>query len=357
MQKDKCERLCAAIAALTPPRKAVKLMEVCGTHTMAIAKNALRSLLPSYVELLSGPGCPVCVTSAEQIDACIALCDDKARIITLYGDMLRVPGTRRTESLLERRARGADVRIVFSPMDALKIARENAQREVVFIGVGFETSAPGTAAAIDAAKEENVKNFSVYSLLKRVEPALYALRAAPDFSVDGLLLPGHVASIVGEDGFSFVSESLFLPGVIAGFEAEDILLAVYRLLLQLEKQEVRLENLYPRAVAKAGNPLALSMIDKVFTRRDALWRGLGLIKESGLEIGEAYAAYDAAKRYQIAPCVYEAPTPCRCAEVLRGVLSPKDCPLFAVHCTEENPAGPCMVSTEGACAAAYRYGL
>ncbi len=359
MQKDRCKELLAAIHGLPHSEKSghVRLMEVCGSHTMAIAKGGLRALLPSYVELLSGPGCPVCVTSAGEIEACLALSEIPNIILCCYGDMLRVPGKKRGDSLLRRRAQGADVRIVFSPMDALAIAKENPQRDVVFLGVGFETTAPGTAAAVESAAKAGVKNFFLLPLLKRVEPALRALAQSPDFAVDGFLCPGHVASILGSEGFAFVAEDLGLPAVIAGFEAEDILLALWRLLMQHDKGEARLENMYPRAVRSCGNALALKQIESVFAPCDARWRGLGEIKNSGLCLRREYAAMDAAARFSLSLAEKDAPTACRCGEVLRGALAPRGCPSFGSACTPSDPLGPCMVSSEGACAAAYKYGF
>ena len=234
----------------------VKLMEVCGTHTMAIAKAGIKSLLPEQVKLLSGPGCPVCVTPAELIDQVLELSTEPGLILASYGDMLRVPGSRPGDSLLRRRALGARVEIVYSPMDAIEIAKQNPDRQVVFLGVGFETTAPGTAAALLSAREQGVKNFSVWSMLKLVEPALRALMAMEGFDVQGFLCPGHVGTIVGERGFAFLPEEYGMPAVISGFEAEDILLSVYRLLRQIRERRPRVENEYTRAVSKNGNELA-----------------------------------------------------------------------------------------------------
>ncbi|MDD4074760.1 MAG: hydrogenase formation protein HypD [Eubacteriales bacterium] len=344
--------LLQAIQAVDVPP--VTLMEVCGTHTMAIAKAGLKPLLAPKVTLLSGPGCPVCVTPARDIDACLTLSARPDVILTSYGDMLRVPGSARGDSLLKRRALGADVRMVYSPMDAVEVARENPCKKIVFLGVGFETTAPGTAIAVQTAKESGVKNFYLLPMLKRLEPALRALAASADFAVDGLLCPGHVASILGENGFQYVARSLRLPAVIAGFETEDVLLAVYRLLLQIREGAPALENAYPRAVQREGNTLAMATVETVFTPCDSLWRGMGMIPQSGLALKEDYAAFDAIKALDV--CFEEEkPSACRCGDVIRGALPPEKCPLFGV-CTPEDPIGPCMVSGEGACAARYKYG-
>ena len=256
--KPSAAELLAAICAL--PVGQVRLMEVCGTHTMAIAEAGIRSLLPGNVRLLSGPGCPVCVTPAEVIDAVLALATEKNVILASYGDMIRVPGSIPGDSLQRRRALGADVRVCYSPMDALAIARDNPAREVVFLGVGFETTAPGTAAAVLSAAEQELKNFSVWSMLKTVEPALRALMGMEGFNVQGFLCPGHVATILGEEGFRFLPEEYGMPAVISGFEPEDILLAVYKLLKQIADGAPRVENEYARAVRPAGNPLVSQTI-------------------------------------------------------------------------------------------------
>lgn len=333
----------------------VRLMEVCGTHTMEIARAGIKSLLPQDVTLLSGPGCPVCVTPAEVIDAVLELAMEPGVILTSYGDMLRVPGSRPGDSLQRRRALGARVELVYSPIDAIDIARSNPDKEVVFLGVGFETTAPGTAAAALTAREEGVKNFSVWSMLKRVEPALRALLARKDFAVQGFLCPGHVASIVGAEGFRFLPEEYGIPAVVGGFEPEEILEALYRLLRQLAEAAPRLENAYPRAVSAQGNRLAQRMLARCLEPRRDLWRGLGEIEESGLGFRAELAELDAEKRFGIR---YGAGAPtngCRCGEVICGRCAPGDCPLFAGRCTPEDPVGPCMVSSEGACAAAYQY--
>ena len=333
----------------------VNLMEVCGSHTMAIARAGIRQLLPENVCLISGPGCPVCVTPPQMIDAMLTLTERKDVIITTYGDMIKVPGSRRGDNLGARRAAGARVEIVYSPLDALELAERERNSEIVFLGVGFETTAPGTAAAVKTAAERGIGNFSVFSMLKTVEPALRALIADPTFNIQGFLCPGHVATIIGEKGFAFLPEEYHLPGVISGFEPEDILVSVYRLLRQIAGGRAEMENEYTRAVAPEGNPLALEMIRRVFEPRDDPWRGLGKIAESGLGLREEFAAFDAQRRYGLTYSMEEPPTACRCGQIIQGRLSPRECPLFGTACLPEDPVGPCMVSGEGACAAAYKY--
>ena len=333
----------------------VCLMEVCGTHTMSIARSGIRQLLPKDVRLISGPGCPVCVTPAGAIDGILALSQQKDVLIATYGDLVRVPGSRPGDTLAIRRARGARVRVVFSPMDALELAAADPHTQVVFLGVGFETTAPGTALAVREACRRGIGNFSVFSLLRRVEPALRSLAESPDFAVDGLLCPGHVAVILGEDGFRFLPEELRLPAVISGFEPEDILLSAALLLEQIRSGQPRLQNTYRRAVRPHGNEAALRIMDAVLEPADVLWRGLGLIPRSGLAIRPEYAAADAAKRFGLDQNLAGGPSACRCGEVIRGVLAPEGCPLFGRACVPEDPVGPCMVSGEGACAAAWNY--
>ena len=333
----------------------VRLMEVCGTHTMAIAKSGIRSMLPENIRLLSGPGCPVCVTPGEVVDAVLELAMRPGVILATYGDMVRVPGSTPGDNLARRRALGAKIEVVYSPVDAVKLAEENPDREIVFLGVGFETTAPGTAAAVLTAKEKGVKNFSLFSMLKTVEPALRALIASEGFNVQGFLCPGHVATIIGEDGFSFLPRDYGLPAVISGFEPEDILLSVWALCRQLAEGKPRVQNEYRRAVAPNGNPLARAVMDKCFSPRRDLWRGLGAIDSSGLGLREEFSDFDAEKKFGVAYGGETKPTACRCGEVITGRLSPAQCPLFSKRCTPEDPVGPCMVSSEGACSAYYKY--
>ena len=344
-----------AIGALPVKEGGVRLMEVCGTHTMAIARAGIRQMLPEGAELLSGPGCPVCVTHQGVIDAFLELSMLPQVTIATYGDMIRVPGSRRGDNLARRRALGAKIEVVYSPVDAVAYAKEHPERQVVFLGVGFETTAPGTAAAVLTAREEGVENFFVLSMLKRVEPALRALVAMEDFQVDGFLCPGHVATILGEEGFRYLPEELHIPAVIGGIEPEDILTALCHLLRQTAEGEAKLENEYRRAVRPGGNPAALAMMERVLVPRDDLWRGLGFIPQSGYGFREEFAPWDAEKKFDLQ--VKESATipGCSCGEIMKGRLHPHQCPLFGKVCTPEDPVGPCMVSSEGACAAAYKY--
>ena len=335
----------------------IRLMEICGTHTMAIARSGIKSILPENVQLLSGPGCPVCVTPSNMIDMILDLSRKPGVMITSYGDLLRVPGSVRGDSLLKRRADGGNIESVYSPMDAVRIAEEQPDTEVIFLGVGFETTAPGTAACILEAASRRLKNFSVLCLLKRTEPAVCALIESDDFAVNGFLCPGHVAAIIGADGFSFLPEDYQLPGVVSGFEPADLLYSILELTEMIAEKKPELKNEYIRLVRSGGNPAALSLVDRVFVPASSDWRGLGHIEESGYMIREEYAQWDAAKKFSLTPPEEKEIPGCRCAQVIRGVLHPSECPLFRKVCAPENPVGPCMVSGEGACAAAYQYGI
>ena len=351
--REDVRRLLDALAAL--PVGEIQLMEVCGTHTMSIAQAGIKSMLPGNIRLLSGPGCPVCVTPPQVIDAVLALSMEKDVIIASYGDMLRVPGSRPGDSLLRRRALGAKVQTVYSPVDAVKLAQERPDRQIVFLGVGFETTAPGTAAAMLTAQEAGVKNFTLWSMLKTVEPALRALIAMDGFHVDGFLCPGHVATILGADAFRFLPEEYGLPAVVAGFETGDLLTAVYRLLCQIRDGKPALENEYIRAVSPEGNPAARALMSQVLEERPDIWRGLGAIQESGFGLKAEFQDYDAARRFDFRPRNRENTTGCHCGAIICGQMSPQDCPLFGKRCQPDHPVGPCMVSGEGACAAAYHY--
>jgi hydrogenase expression/formation protein HypD len=337
-------------------RKKIRLMEVCGTHTVSIFRNGIRSLLPETVSLISGPGCPVCVTDQRDIDAFVLLAQIKDVIVTTFGDLMRVPGTQ--SSLLQERARGrSDIRVIYSPLDALAIARENPSKKIVFLGVGFETTAPTIAATLALARQQELHNFFVYSAHKLVPPALMALMTLPGICLDGVMLPGHVSVIIGAGAYRPFVARHRIPAVIAGFEPTDILQAIVMLVAQVESGKACLENAYPRVVSEAGNPKALTLLSEVFETVDAPWRGLGVIAGSGLKLQKAFQAFDAEKAFDISvPQAFDPPG-CACGEILTGRQNPSACPLFRKACTPEHPIGPCMVSTEGTCAAYYHYNM
>ena len=335
------------------PAGGATLMEVCGTHTVAIARNGIRALMPEGVRLASGPGCPVCVTSNHDIDKVIALARVPEVTITTFGDMTRVPGS--TSSLLAEQAAGRSVQIVYSPLDALRIAQENPDREIVFVGVGFETTTPLVAIAIKRAKAMGLRNFSVYGAHKNMPGALEAIVNDPALKLDALILPGHVSTIIGAEPYRFLAEKYGIPGVITGFEPVDVLQGIAMIMRQLHEGRAEIEIAYARGVMPEGNPVALAAIDEVFETCTATWRGLGDIPGSGYRIRDEFAEFDAMRRFEpdVEPTVEH--KGCRCGDVLRGVMAPNECPLFRTVCSPENPVGPCMVSSEGSCAAYYRY--
>ena len=336
--------LIESIQALAPEQ--ATLMEVCGTHSVAIARNGLRAVMPAGARLASGPGCPVCVTSNHDIDKVIALARVPEVTMATFGDMTRVPGS--SSSLLAEQAAGRDVRIVYSPLDALDLAREDPSRQVVFVGVGFETTTPLIAMAIKRARAEGLRNFSVYAAHKSMPGALEAIVNDPALKLDALILPGHVSTIIGVEPYRFLAEKYGIPGVITGFEPVDVLQGIAMIMRQLHEGRAEVEIAYARGVMAEGNPVALAAIDEVFEPCPATWRGLGQIEGSGYRIREEFAEFDALRRF-------DPPIGCRCGDVLRGIMAPDECPLFRTVCTPENPIGPCMVSSEGSCAAYYRY--
>jgi hydrogenase expression/formation protein HypD len=334
-------------------RQEVRLMEVCGTHTMSIFKSGFRSALPPTITLLSGPGCPVCVTAQKEIDAFIELSRVDGVTVTTFGDLMRVPG--RASSLQRERAEGRDICVVYSAFDALDMAKHNPDKKVVFLAVGFETTAPTIAASLLAAKEAGISNFSVFSAHKLVPPALAALMKMKGLRLDGLILPGHVSVIIGEKAYLPLVQQYGIPCAIAGFEPVDILQAISRLVEQIGNGRPQLDNCYPRAVGYAGNIKAQQIMDRVFEKVDAAWRGLGDIPGSGLRIREEFAAFDAQQIFGMALGDSEEPKGCACGQILTGIMTPVECPLFKKVCTPLDPVGPCMVSSEGTCAAYYRY--
>jgi hydrogenase expression/formation protein HypD len=337
------------------------LMEVCGTHTVAAARSGLRSLLPGSIRLVSGPGCPVCVTEVGYIDRALALAREPGVILATFGDLLRVPGSVRptepgTPATLEAaRAAGADVRVVYSPLDALELAATHGDRQLVLLGVGFETTAPGLAASILSAADRGLDNFSVLLAAKAIPPAMEALVCAGELGLDGFLCPGHVSVIIGSRAYEPLARDHRVPCAVAGFEPVEILRGLVAIVDQVEAGEARVANCYPGAVTADGNPRARSVMERVFEPRDSRWRGLGRIPGSGLGIRDSYRAFDAAQRLPVEVPPPEEPVGCRCGEVLRGVLDPLECALFGAACTPERPQGACMVSSEGACAARFHY--
>lgn len=330
----------------------ITFMEVCGTHTHAIRRHGIRQLLPPNIRLVSGPGCPVCVTSEEDIAAALALAKQPNVTLFCFGDMMRVPCG--SESLLDLSARGADVRIALSPLDALAFAKEHPVREVVWYGVGFETTTPHTAALLESAARENIRNLSIFSAHKTMPNALRALLTAAT-QIDALICPGHVASIAGADAFRFLPEELHLPAAIAGFEPEELLVAILALVTMIKSGKPALVNAYPRVVKSAANVTARTLVDAWFAPSDAVWRGLGMIPQSGLALLPEHARFDAIRRFSVAPDRVAVQSACRCGDVLRGSIEPVECPLFGRVCTPQHPLGACMVSSEGACAAYYQY--
>ena len=331
----------------------IRLMEVCGTHTVSIFRSGIRTLLPPTISLLSGPGCPVCVTAQGEIDAFIAAARIPDVIVATFGDLIRVPGT--ASSLQKEMAAGRDIRVVYSTIDALDLARKNPDRTVVFLGVGFETTAPTVAASIFTAAQEKVDNYLVFCAHKTVPRALDTLMAAENVNINGVLLPGHVSVIIGLDAYRPFFEAQQVPCVVAGFEPVDLLRAIAMLVAQVETGAPKLENAYGRAVTDGGNAKARQLMETIFEPCDAVWRGIGVIPGSGLAVREAFSGHDAHKALGLS--VAEAPEPkgCACGEILTGAKIPPDCRLYRRTCTPGNPIGPCMVSSEGTCAAYYRY--
>lgn len=333
--------------------RTINLMEVCGTHTVSIGRYGFRSIMPAGLKLLSGPGCPVCVTANRDIDHAIALANIDGAIITTFGDMMRVPGS--STSLAAQKAAGHDIRIVYSPLDALDIAEQNPDRPVIFMGVGFETTTPTIAAAILEADARGLLNFSVYCAHKTTPPALRAIANDPETAIDGFILPGHVATITGLAPFSFLVDEFDTPGVVTGFEPVDILQGICMLVQMVVEDRPAIDNAYRRGVNTDGNPVARQLVEQVFEPCDTTWRGLGSIAASGLAIRPEFSHFDASMRFDVSIEPTVEPRGCRCGDVLRGAITPSDCPLFGHACAPEHPVGPCMVSSEGSCAAYFRY--
>ncbi len=334
--------------------KPLRVMEVCGSHTMAIFRNGIRSILPDGLELVSGPGCPVCVTSASHMDAFIEMANRPNVRVTIFGDLFRVPGT--ATSLAQASAGGAKVDIVYSAMDALDIAINNPEELVVFLGVGFETTTPTIAATILAAKIRAVDNFIVFSTQKTMPAPMEILLSDPELKIDGLLCPGHVSSITGAAVWKPLAQKYNLACVVGGFETADLLKSLIQLARQVGNNDIKVENTYPRVVSWEGNLRAQNMVKEIFEPTDMDWRGLGRIPESGLKIREKYKDFDAESRMDISLPEASEPKGCLCGNILKGMNTPMECALFDSRCTPANPIGPCMVSSEGTCAAYHKYG-
>jgi hydrogenase expression/formation protein HypD len=356
----KASFLIKEIEALTaslsiPEDRPLHFMEVCGGHTHSIFRYGVEGLLPRGIELVHGPGCPVCVLPMGRVDDCVAIAEQSGVIFTTFGDAMRVPGSRK--SLMQAKADGADVRMVYSPMDALKVARANPEREVVFFGLGFETTMPSTALTILDAEAEGVQNFSVFCNHITIVPTLKAILDSPDLKLDGFVGPGHVSMVIGTAPYEFIARTYRKPMVVAGFEPLDILQSIWMLLRQIKEGRVEIENQYARVVADGGNAPALRAVSQVYELREFCeWRGLGSIDHSGVRLRDAYARFDAERKFEAPNMTIADPEACQCGEVPRGAIKPFQCKAFGSACTPEAPLGALMVSSEGACAAYYQYG-
>lgn len=353
--QDKARALAADIASLCEPGREYKFMEICGGHTHTIYKHGLEDYLPEPVGLVHGPGCPVCVIPMGRVDDAIAIARQEGVIMTSFGDMMRVPGSK--GSFLDANASGSDIRMVYSPLDSLKVARQNPHKRVVFMAIGFETTAPSTAMTLIRARDEGLTNFSVFCNHVLVNPAIKAVLSSPGMSLDGFVGPGHVTTVIGCDPYEWIARDYGKPLVVSGFEPLDILQSVQMLLVQLKERRYEVENQYRRAVPWEGNPKARAVIDEVMAPRPTFeWRGLGWIPGSALRLREEFAALDAELLFDVPGARVEDPKACQCGEVLKGAIKPWECKVFGTACTPETPIGTCMVSSEGACAAYYNFG-
>jgi hydrogenase expression/formation protein HypD len=337
------------------PENPLLLMEFCGGHTHAIFRYGIEQMLPKSIEMVHGPGCPVCVLPMGRVDDCVALAERPEVIFTTFGDAMRVPGSKK--SLLQAKADGADIRMVYSPLDALELARRHPDREVIFFGLGFETTMPSTALTVLQAEKEGIGNFSLFCNHITSVPTLKAVLDSPDMRIDGFLAPGHVSAIIGERPFDFVAHDYGKPIVITGFEPLDIMHSIWMLLKQFDEGRCEVENQYARVVTPGGNKPGLAAIDTVFEVRDFFeWRGLGSIDHSGVRMRDAYAAYDAERKFNVENMQVADPDACQCGDVVKGLIKPWECGIFGTACTPETPMGALMVSSEGACAAYFSYG-
>ncbi len=358
---DKARSSVAEIRSLIPriPRpddaRPLQIMEVCGGHTHAIFRYGIQQMLPEQVEFVHGPGCPVCVLPMGRVDDCVAIAERPEVIFTTFGDAMRVPGSRK--SLLRAKADGADVRMVYSPLDALAIARKNPDREVVFFGLGFETTMPSTAMTLIQARRAGQSNFSLFCNHITIIPTIKAILDLGDLQLDGFIGPGHVSMVIGTRGYEFIARDYRKPITVAGFEPLDVLQSLWMVLRQLAEGRCEVENQYGRIVPEAGNARALAAVEEVYELRPFFeWRGLGSIDHSGVRIRDAYAAFDAERKFSVPNVMIADPKACQCGEVLKGMIKPHECKVFGTACTPEMPLGSLMVSSEGACAAYYTYG-
>ena len=336
------------------PTRPIKIMEICGGHTHAIFKSGLESLLPEEIELVHGPGCPVCIMPRGKLDEAIAIAQNPKVILTTFGDAMRVSGSK--HNLLQAKALGSDIRLVYSPLDSLKLAQANPDKVIVFFGIGFETTAPSTALTVLQAEKEEIKNFSLFCNHVRVVPAMEALLENPDLQLDGFVGPGHVSMVIGTEPYEIIAKKYHKPLVVAGFEPLDVLQALWMVLQQLAEGRCEIENQYTRLVQNSGNAIALQAMNQVFEVREQFeWRGLGDIPQSGLKMRPEYADFDAEVKFPVSYQAVADHKACQCGEILKGVLKPWQCKVFGTACTPENPIGACMVSSEGACAAYYKY--
>jgi hydrogenase expression/formation protein HypD len=346
----------ALVATMTiPVERPIYIMEVCGGHTHSIFRYGLEGMLPKEIELIHGPGCPVCVLPMGRVDDCVSIAENSNVIFTTFGDAMRVPGSKK--SLLQAKAEGADIRMVYSPMDALALARSYPDREVVFFGLGFETTMPSTALTILQAEVDGIRNFSVFCNHITIVPTIKAILDSPGLQLDGFLGPGHVSMVIGTAPYEFIGSFYKKPMVVAGFEPLDILQSIWMVLKQIKEGRAEIENQYARIVAEEGNAAALRAVSRVYELREFFeWRGLGSIDHSGVKLREAYVHFDAEQKFAIPNLKIADPKSCQCGEVLKGVIKPWQCKVFGSVCTPETPVGALMVSSEGACAAYYQYG-
>ena len=346
----------ALVATMTiPVERPIYIMEVCGGHTHSIFRYGLEGMLPKEIELIHGPGCPVCVLPMGRVDDCLAIATDPNVIFTTFGDAMRVPGSQK--SLLQAKAEGADIWMVYSPMDALELARKHSDREVVFFGLGFETTMPSTALTILQAEADGIRNFSIFCNHITIVPTIKAILDSPGLQLDGFLGPGHVSMVIGTKPYEFIANFYNKPMVVAGFEPLDILQSIWMVLKQIKEGRAEIENQYARVVPDRGNAPALQAVSRVYELREFFeWRGLGSIDHSGVKLRKEYVHFDAERKFAIPNLKVADPKSCQCGEVLKGLIKPWQCKVFGSACTPETPVGALMVSSEGACAAYYQYG-